>query len=53
MDMSEMGGMDMGSSALFKPTNMSIARMYWYVVAVTVGVLVLRNAIDRVRIYLV
>jgi hypothetical protein len=35
-DMSGMGGMDMGTN-LFQSTNMSMARIFWYMIAATVG----------------
>ena len=39
MDMGMSGGMDMGSSGMFAPTNMAIARSYWYIVAAFVAFL--------------
>ena len=47
-----MGGMDMGTQGMFAPTNMSIARAYWYIVAGTVGVLTSRRIFEESRSYL-
>lgn len=49
MDMSDMGGMDMGSSGLFKATNTAIAQNYWVIVAVIVGMLGIVRVIDSCR----
>ena len=45
-------GMDMGTQGTFAPTNMSIARAYWYIVASTVGVLASRRIYEESRSYL-
>jgi hypothetical protein len=50
MDMSGMGGMDMSTAGMFTPTNKKVAHIYWYIVAATVGVLVLRRVVDRARV---
>ena len=42
-------GMDMGSQGMFAPTNMSIARTYWYLIAVVIAVLTTRRLIEVVR----
>jgi hypothetical protein len=47
MDMS--GGMDMGSSGLFQPTNMAIAWNYWVIIAAVVVSLGLRRSLDFAR----
>jgi hypothetical protein len=44
MDMS--GGMDMGSSGMFKGTNMGISRLCWYLVAAVVALLGLRRLLE-------
>jgi len=47
MDMGDMGqGMDMGSSGMFKGTNMYIAHIYWYLVAAVVALLATRRGIE-------
>ena len=48
----DMGGMDMGAAADFQPTNMAIARWYWYIVAAAIGILGLRRALDSGHFYL-
>jgi hypothetical protein len=40
------GGMDMGSSGMFKGTNMGIARLYWYLIAAVVSLLGLRRVFE-------
>ena len=44
--------MDQGSVGMFKDTNMSIARVYWYLIAATVGLLSCRQLVDRARLLL-
>jgi len=46
MDMTMGQGMDMGSSGLFKGTNMYIAHIYWYLVAAVVALLAARRGIE-------
>jgi hypothetical protein len=47
--MSMSGGMDMGSGRLFELTNMAIARLYWYLIAGSVGLLGLRRFVTYRR----
>ena len=50
MDMGGMGqGMDMNSDGMFKPTNMYIAHVYWYLVTAVVAVLAVQRGIDWAR----
>jgi hypothetical protein len=42
----DMGGMDMGSAGMFKPTNMHIAHIYWYLVTAVVALLAVRRGIE-------
>lgn len=50
----DMGGMDSSSAGVFKPTNMYIARVYWYIVAAFVallGLIRLFNASSNLWMY--
>jgi hypothetical protein len=49
MDMSMGMGMDSGSAGIFTPTNMRIARLYWYLIAAVVGLLACRRITDTAR----
>lgn len=51
MDMGSMGGMDMGSASLFQPTNMAIARAFWYIIAVMVFLSTWGRIVDISRTY--
>ncbi|RMZ79363.1 hypothetical protein DV738_g3305, partial [Chaetothyriales sp. CBS 135597] len=48
-DMGGMGGMDMAGMGLFKTTDMSIARSFWYVVAGIVAFKILDRVFDHSR----
>lgn len=50
--MSDMGGMDMGNQEMFTPPNMTIARLYWYLVAASIGVVAFRPVFEYSRAYL-
>ena len=54
MDMGGMSGMgmDAGSVGMFQSTNMSIARIYWYLVVAVVGLLTTRKVVDHFRVFL-
>jgi hypothetical protein len=49
MDMSGMSGMGMDSSsaATFQPTNMMLARTYWYLIVAAVGLGLVINITTR------
>ncbi|RMY30190.1 hypothetical protein D0866_08170 [Hortaea werneckii] len=46
MDMHGMGGMDMGSSTLFRVTNEAIARRFWYLIVSATALLTLKRGIS-------
>ncbi|KAI7232191.1 hypothetical protein KC330_g6019 [Hortaea werneckii] len=46
MDMHGMGGMDMGSSSLFRVTNEAIARRFWYLIVSATALLTLKRGIS-------
>ncbi|KAI6805623.1 hypothetical protein KC332_g14204 [Hortaea werneckii] len=45
MDMDGMGGMDMGSSSLFRVTNEAIARRFWYLIIGATALLTLKRGV--------
>ncbi|KAI7221035.1 hypothetical protein KC333_g1982 [Hortaea werneckii] len=46
MDMHGTGGMDMGSSSLFRVTNEAIARRFWYLIVSATALLTLKRGIS-------